>query len=260
MHFKYSLGLLIVVAMLVACAPKATSVAPNSTASAKESTAQDKVERNSTSALKKRSESDLIAVFQENTPKRLDVIYNNYLKEKHGFEGDIEARIVVLPDGNVKKVEIVKATTNYPEFEKAISDDLMQWKFGSGDYYECAFRIPLKFSDEQDKAQVKNEGGLTIFEGRSAKKIKEVFDQNTQTKSLKIYNDFLKKRPGIKGRIVVRITVIPSGDVKEVEIVSATTDYPEFEKAITDDLKQWKYDSGNYGDCTFTIPLTFSED
>ena len=253
------IGLFIVAAMLVACAPKAVSNARNSDVPAKESGAQDNVERDSTSALKDRSENDLMAVFYENTPKRLNVVYNDFLKKRHGFEGQIEARIVVLRDGNVKKVEIVSATTDYPEFEKAISDDLMQWKYGSGDYNKCTFRIPLKFKDESGNVQVKNEDGLTISKGRSAKKLKEVIGVNAQTHSLKIYNEFLKKRPRFQGQIVVRITVIPSGDVEKVEIVSATTDYPEFEKAISDDLMQWKYDSGDYVDCTFTVPLTFSE-
>jgi len=253
-------GLFIIVAMLVACAPKVTSTGTNSATSAKESGVQNKVERDSTSALQVRSENDLMVVFSENTSKRLKVVYNNYLKKRRGFEGDIEAKIVVLSNGDVEKVEILSATTDYPEFEKAISDDLLQWKYASGDYHKCTFRIPLKFRDENDNAQVKNEGGLTISKGRSAKKIKEIFNQNVQTRTVKIYNDYLRKRPRFKGKIVARITVIPSGDVEKVEIVSATTDYPEFEKAISDDLLQWKYDSGDYVDCTFTIPLTFSED
>ena len=52
----------------------------------------------------------------------------------------------------------------------------------------------------------------------------------------------------------------PSGDVEKVEIVSSTANYPEFEKAISDDLMKWKYDSGDYLQCIFTVPLTFSED
>ena len=240
--------LFIVAAMLAACAPMATS------------TAQDKVKQDSTANLKDRSESDLTAVFQENMPKRLNAVYNNYLTQRPGFEGEIEARIVLLADGNVEKVEIANATTDYPEFEKAIADDLTQWKYDSGDYYKCTLKVPMKFLNENDNVQVKIEDGLTVLKGRSVKKLNEILEQNSQTHSLKIYNEFLKKRPRFKGKIVVRITVIPSGDVEKVEIVSATTDYPEFEKAIVDDLMQWKYDSGDYLQCIFTVPLTFSDD
>jgi protein TonB len=254
------IALFIVAMMLAACAPRATSNAKNSVDPAKESKSQDKVKQDSTANLKDRSESNLTAVVQENMPKRLNAIYNNYLTQRPGFEGEIEARIVLLADGNVEKVEIANATTDYPEFEKAIADDLTQWKYDSGDYYKCTLKVPMKFLNENDNVQMKIEDGLTVLKGRSSKKITEVFKLNTQTNSKKIYNEFLKKRPRFKGKIVVRITVIPSGDVEKVEIVSATTDYPEFEKAIVDDLMQWKYDSGNYLNCTFTIPLTFWED
>lgn len=249
------IALFIVSTMLAACAPRATSNTQNSVDPTKENGAQG-----STFTLKDRSESNLTAVFQENMPKRLNAVYNNYLTQRPGFEGEIEARIVLLADGNVEKVEIANATTDYSEFEKAIADDLTQWKYDSGDYYKCTLKVPMKFLNENDNVQVKIENGLTVLKGRSSRKITEVFKQNTQTNSKKIYNEFLKKRPRFKGKIVVRITVIPSGDVEKVEIVSATTDYPEFEKAIVDDLMQWKYDSGNYVDCTFTIPLTFWED
>lgn len=240
--------LFIVAAMLAACAPMATS------------TAQDKVKQDSTANLKDRSESDLTAVFQENMPKRLNAVYNNYLTQRPGFEGEIEARIVLLADGNVEKVEIANATTDYPEFEKAIADDLTQWKYDSGDYYKCTLKVPMKFLNENDNVQVKIEDGLTVLKGRSVKKLNEILEQNSQTHSLKIYNEFLKKRPRFNGKIVVRITVQPSGDVEKVEIVSSTANYPEFEKAISDDLMKWKYDSGNYLQCTFTVPLTFSDD
>lgn len=252
--------LFFVAAMLAACEPKATSTAQNSVNPAKETEARDKAKQDSTANLKDRSENELMAVFQENTSKRLEVIYNDYLRKRPRFGGEILAKITVLRDGNVEDVEIVSATTDYPEFEKAISDDLRQWKYDSGDFYKCTFKIPLKFWDENNDAQVKNDSGLTVLKGRSVKKLNEILEQNTQTHSLKIYNEFLKKRPRFNGKIVVRITVQPSGDVEKVEIVSSTANYPEFEKAISDDLMKWKYDSGDYLQCIFTVPLTFSED
>ena len=51
-----------------------------------------------------------------------------------------------------------------------------------------------------------------------------------------------------------------NGDVEKGEIVKSSTDYPEFDKAILDDLLQWKFESGEFDKCTVTVPLTFSED
>lgn len=141
---KVAVGLA-VATMLVACAPKA---AHNSDSSAKENGVQDKVERDSTSASQVRSTKDIMAVFKENTQTRLKGIYNDFLRKRPRFQGKIVVRITVISSGDVKTVEIVSATTDYPEFEKAISDDLMQWKYGSGDYVDCTFTIPLTFSDD----------------------------------------------------------------------------------------------------------------
>ena len=252
--------LFIVAAMLVACAPKAATTVQNSVVPAKENSAQDKVDRDSTSTLKDRSKNDIEAVFYENSPKRLNVVYNNYLKKRRGFEGEILARIMVLPNGDVEKVEIVSATTNYPEFEKAISDDLLQWKYGSGDYNKCTFKIPLKFQDENDNAQVKNEDGLTILKGRSGEKIKQTIMINTPNRLKPLYNNFLRTNPGFEGKISVKFKILADGNVETGEIVSATTNFPEFEKAVLNDILQWKFDAGDYTNCTVTVPFTFTDD
>ena len=63
------------------------------------------------------------------------------------------------------------------------------------------------------------------------------------------------------------------GSMKEIESTPKTisgmtnlmvpkivADFPEFDKAVFDDLLQWKFQSGEYDKCTITIPLTFWED
>ncbi|WP_290761645.1 TonB family protein [Fibrobacter sp. UBA4297] len=147
MKFMKWIGFFIIAAMLVACAPKAVTTVPNSDAPAKESAGQYKDKRDSTSAAKGRSAQKIMEVVKANTPNRLKPLYNNFLRTKPGFGGKITVKFKILPDGNVETGEIVGTTMNFPEFEKAVLDDILQWKFDAGDYSNCTVTIPFTFSE-----------------------------------------------------------------------------------------------------------------
>ncbi len=89
----------------------------------------------------------IMAVVKVNTPNRLKPMYNNFLRTKPGFGGKITVKFKILPDGNVETGEIVGTTMNFPEFEKAVLDDILQWKFDAGDYSNCTVTIPFTFSE-----------------------------------------------------------------------------------------------------------------
>ena len=57
-----------------------------------------------------------------------------------------------------------------------------------------------------------------------------------------------------------KFKILPDGKVESGEIVSATTNFPEFEKEVLHDVLQWKFDAGNYKNCTVTIPFTFVDE
>ena len=94
---------------------------------------------------------------------------------------------------------------------------------------------------------------------RRKKDLMDVIGKNTQERLKPLYNNYLRKRPHFAGTITVKYTIFANGDVEKAEIVSATTDYPEFEKVVLADVLQWKYPGGNYQKCTITVPLIFSE-
>ncbi|PWJ35431.1 TonB family protein [Fibrobacter succinogenes] len=94
-----------------------------------------------------RSAEMIMAVVKVNTPNRLKPMYNNFLRTKPGFGGKITVKFKILPDGNVETGEIVGTTMNFPEFEKAVLDDILQWKFDAGDYSNCTVTIPFTFSE-----------------------------------------------------------------------------------------------------------------
>lgn len=151
--FMKWIGFFIVAAVLMACAPKAVTTVPNSDAPAKESAGQYKDKRDSTSAAKGRSSEKIMEVVRANTPNRLKPLYNNFLRTNPGFEGKITVKFKILPDGNIETGEIVSATTNFPEFEKAVLNDILQWKFDAGDYKNCTVTIPFTFADDGKPAK-----------------------------------------------------------------------------------------------------------
>ena len=101
-----------------------------------------------TSGAQGRSSENIMEVVKVNTPNRLKPLYNNFLLRKPGFEGKISVKFKILPDGKVESGEIVSATTNFPEFEKEVLHDVLQWKFDAGNYKNCTVTIPFTFVDE----------------------------------------------------------------------------------------------------------------
>jgi len=74
-----------------------------------------------------------------------------------------------------------------------------------------------------------------------------------------IYNKYLKLKPGFSGKVTLKFTIAPSGDIVSISIVSSTTNYDEFDNAIKDQVSKWKWKQIKSGDTTPTIPFNFAE-
>jgi TonB family protein len=93
---------------------------------------------------------------------------------------------------------------------------------------------------------------------RSAADIMKVVRQRTP--GLRhIYNKYLKKQPGFAGKVTLRFTIAPGGDVITISIVSSSTGYSEFDNAVKNAVKRWTFSKVKSGNTTVTIPFTFSE-
>jgi TonB family protein len=73
------------------------------------------------------------------------------------------------------------------------------------------------------------------------------------------YNQYIQIAPRLSGIVNVAITITSQGDVIEASIVSSTTGYPEFDNAILDKVKKWKWEEINEGNTSLVIPLTFAQ-
>ena len=132
-----------------------------------------------------------------------------------------------------------------------------------GDVFEDMFKElgkSAKNSKQEPKVILKDVGGI----GEAAK-IREKEDimqvVNARTPALKrIYTEHLKQKPGFSGRVVLKFTIAASGEITKIDIVSSTTGYAKFDKAIKDSVATWKWTAIESGNVTPTIPFNFTEE
>lgn len=93
---------------------------------------------------------------------------------------------------------------------------------------------------------------------RSAADIMKVVRQRTP-ELRHIYNKYLAKRPGFQGKVSLKFTIDPSGEVTSIKIASSTTGYSEFDGEIKSAVSRWKFNRVENGNTTLSIPFSFSE-
>jgi TonB family protein len=114
------------------------------------------------------------------------------------------------------------------------------------------------------KGNIKTPSGDDVKMGtgggsRSAADIMKVVRQRTP--GLRhIYNKFLKIKPGFQGKVTLKFTIAPGGEIISISIASSTTGYGEFDGEIKNAVSNWTFSKVKSGNTTVTIPFTFSED
>ena len=93
---------------------------------------------------------------------------------------------------------------------------------------------------------------------RSASDIMKVVKQRTP--GLRhIYNKHLKKVPGFEGKVTMRFTIAPGGEIISISLVSSTTGNAAFDSDIKNAISRWTFGTIKSGNTTVTIPFTFTE-
>ena len=67
-----------------------------------------------------------------------------------------------------------------------------------------------------------------------------------------------KKNPNVAGKVVLNITVMPSGRAK-VDIASNDTGENALANCVRAKSRQWKYPAPEGGDATFKVTFTFKK-
>lgn len=96
--------------------------------------------------------------------------------------------------------------------------------------------------------------------GRSRASIQRVVAENVP-ELRRAYNERLHEKPGIAGTITVNFAINEFGEIISVKITESTMNDPEFEKIVTDNVKNWEFEAiDKPGDITeITYPFVFSQ-
>ena len=92
--------------------------------------------------------------------------------------------------------------------------------------------------------------------GRSLEEIKLVFDRNKGA-IYTIYNRALRDDPALQGKVVLKLTISPSGQVLECNIVSSELRSPELERKLAARIKQFDFGAKKVDTMVLTYPIDF---
>ncbi len=98
--------------------------------------------------------------------------------------------------------------------------------------------------------------GDTNRPARSREEIEMIFDQNKGA-IYALYNRALRRDPGLQGKLVLRLTIEPSGAVSLVEIVSSEFDDDELERKLVQRIKLFRFLEKDVAPVTTTKPIDF---
>ena len=91
---------------------------------------------------------------------------------------------------------------------------------------------------------------------RTEEDIRYVMDQN-KSKLHNLYQRARRTNPGLKGKLIVEVTVLPSGKISAIKIKSSELNDPALEESILARIRQFEFGERKGGPFTLTIPFEF---
>src|SRR5579862_242688 len=99
-------------------------------------------------------------------------------------------------------------------------------------------------------------GGGSGKASRSADEIALVFTRNKGAIDA-MYARALRDNPALQGKVVLEITIAPSGDITAARIVSSDLNDPEFESKLLARVRLFRFDAKDVATLTATKPIDF---
>ena len=91
---------------------------------------------------------------------------------------------------------------------------------------------------------------------RSREEIELVFDRNKGA-IFALYNRALRRDPSLEGKLVLRLTISPTGEVTMCEIVSSELGDSDLERKLVQRIKLFRFESKDVETITTTKPIDF---
>ncbi len=110
-----------------------------------------------------------------------------------------------------------------------------------------------RIGDDRAKASRTGSGGKA---SRSREEIEIVFDRN-KSAIYALYSRALREQPELQGKVVVQLTIAPSGEVTDVRIVSTELNDAELERKLVARIRMFRFEDRDVEAMTTTKPIEF---
>lgn len=110
-----------------------------------------------------------------------------------------------------------------------------------------------KIGDERAAATRTGSGGKA---SRSREEIEIVFDRN-KSAIYALYSRALREQPELQGKVVVQLTIAPSGEVTDARIVSTELNDAELERKLVARIRMFRFEARDVEAMTTTKPIEF---
>ena len=107
----------------------------------------------------------------------------------------------------------------------------------------------------KDRAEAKRSGSSGKA-SRSREEIEMVFDRN-KAAIYALYNRALRDRPELQGKVVVQLTIAPTGEVTDCKVLSSELKDEELERKLVARIKMFRFDDKDVELITTTKPIDF---
>ncbi len=91
---------------------------------------------------------------------------------------------------------------------------------------------------------------------RSREEIELVFDRN-KSAIYAIYSRALRDKPDLKGKLVLELTIAPSGEITDCRVLSSELNDPDLERKLVARVKSFRFEARDVETITTTKPIDF---
>jgi TonB family protein len=98
--------------------------------------------------------------------------------------------------------------------------------------------------------------GKSSRAARTREEVELVFDRN-KSAIYAIYSRALRDNPALQGKVVLEVTIAPSGEVTDCRIVSSELGDPELERKLVARVRMFRFEARDVAPMTTTKPIEF---
>ena len=98
--------------------------------------------------------------------------------------------------------------------------------------------------------------GKSTKAARTREEIELVFDKN-KSAIYSLYSRALRENPALQGKVVLEVTIAPTGEVTECRVISSELGDPELERKLVARVKMFRFDDRDVATMTTTKPIEF---